>query len=165
MWKYIHNVPNPTWSLCKYIIMCQNRADISPVLAYLGIFTVNPSYHLDHLGRISPLYLTHKLFIQNYEQIPGGSMAGSPIIYSLRHSIDCNSQLSENWTRRSRLTVLPHQCFWTHWPWGYVAVILEVYHQTCNISHTLVGNIIVDNSDVVGASPVGAAPTTFELST
>ena len=32
--------------------------------------------------------------------------------------------------------------------------------QTSNISHTIVGNIILDNSDVVGASPVGAAPTT-----
>ena len=28
------------------------------------------------------------------------------------------------------------------------------------MSHALVGNIIVDNSDVVGATPVGAAPTT-----
>ena len=34
------------------------------------------------------------------------------------------------------------------------------YRKTSNISRTLVGNKIVDNSDVVGASPVGAAPTT-----
>ena len=34
------------------------------------------------------------------------------------------------------------------------------YRKTSNISRTLVGNEIVDNSDVVGASPVGAAPTT-----
>ena len=33
------------------------------------------------------------------------------------------------------------------------------YHKTSNISRTLVGNKIVDHSDVVGASPVGAAPT------
>ena len=33
------------------------------------------------------------------------------------------------------------------------------------ISRTLVGNKIVDNSDVVGASPVGAAPTTSLFST
>ena len=33
------------------------------------------------------------------------------------------------------------------------------YHQTSNIRHTLVGDKIVDHSDVVGASPVGAAPT------
>ena len=34
------------------------------------------------------------------------------------------------------------------------------YGQTSNISRPLVGNKIVDHSDVVGASPVGAAPTT-----
>ena len=34
------------------------------------------------------------------------------------------------------------------------------YRKTSNISPTFVGNNIVDNSDVVGASPVGAAPTT-----
>ena len=39
------------------------------------------------------------------------------------------------------------------------------YRQTSNISHTFVDNIIVDNSDVVGALPVGAAPTTSSLST
>ena len=39
------------------------------------------------------------------------------------------------------------------------------YRQTSNISHTLVGNKIVDHSDVVGASPVGAAPTTSSFST
>ena len=33
------------------------------------------------------------------------------------------------------------------------------------ISRTLVGNKIVDHSDVVGASPVGAAPTTYSFST
>ena len=40
-----------------------------------------------------------------------------------------------------------------------------IYRQTSNITCTLVGNITVDNSDVVGASPVGAAPTTSSLST
>ena len=39
------------------------------------------------------------------------------------------------------------------------------YHQTSNISCTLVGNKIVDHSHVVGASPVGAAPTKFSFST
>ena len=34
------------------------------------------------------------------------------------------------------------------------------YHQTSDISHTLVGNKLVDHSDIVRASPVGAAPTT-----
>ena len=39
------------------------------------------------------------------------------------------------------------------------------YRQTFNISRTSVCNKIVDHSDVVGASPVGAAPTTFAIST
>ena len=34
------------------------------------------------------------------------------------------------------------------------------YPQTSNISGISIGNKIVDYSDVVGASPVGAAPTT-----
>ena len=40
----------------------------------------------------------------------------------------------------------------------------SIYRQVSNIRRTLVGNKIVDNSDVVGASPVGAAPTTSSLS-
>ena len=41
----------------------------------------------------------------------------------------------------------------------------ETNRQVSNIRRTLVGNKIVDNSDVVGASPVGNAPTTYSLST
>ena len=40
----------------------------------------------------------------------------------------------------------------------------EVYRKVSNIRRTLVGNKIVDHSDVVGASPVGAAPTTSSFS-
>ena len=39
------------------------------------------------------------------------------------------------------------------------------YHKTSNIRHTLARNEIVDHSDAVGASPVGAAPTTSSFST
>ena len=42
---------------------------------------------------------------------------------------------------------------------------INTYRKTSNISRTLVGSKIVDNSDVVGASPVGAAPTTSSFST
>ena len=38
------------------------------------------------------------------------------------------------------------------------------YRKTSNISRTLLGNKIVENSDVVGASPVGAAPITSSFS-
>ena len=47
--------------------------------------------------------------------------------------------------------------------------ILHMYNistmKVSNISRTLVGEEIVDHSDVVGASPVGAAPTTSSFST
>ena len=41
----------------------------------------------------------------------------------------------------------------------------NMYCQVSNIRRKLVGNKIVDHSDVVGASPVGAAPTTSSFST
>ena len=49
----------------------------------------------------------------------------------------------------------------------YSGVILKSvnYRKVSNIRPTLVGNKIVDHSDVVEASPVGAAPTTSSFST
>ena len=47
----------------------------------------------------------------------------------------------------------------------YHACEMLDYHQTSNIRHTKVGNKIIDHSDVVGASSVGAAPTTSSFST
>ena len=41
----------------------------------------------------------------------------------------------------------------------------KIYRQVSNLRRTLVDNNIVDHSDVVGASPVGAAPTTSSFST
>ena len=41
----------------------------------------------------------------------------------------------------------------------------DTYRQTSNIRCTLVGNKIVDRSDVVVASPVGAAPTASSFPT
>ena len=50
-------------------------------------------------------------------------------------------------------------------PFEVHVITLNMYRQVSNIRRTLVGNNIVDISDVVGASPVGAAPTTSSLST
>ena len=47
----------------------------------------------------------------------------------------------------------------------YIPWVNVNYPKTSNICCTLSGNKIVDNSDVVGASPVGAAPTTSSFST
>ena len=48
---------------------------------------------------------------------------------------------------------------------GHLTARFADYRKVSNISSTLVGNNIVDHSDVVGASPVGAAPTTSSFST
>ena len=54
-------------------------------------------------------------------------------------------------------------------PWTIQAGIRGLfqyeYRKTSNISGTLVGNKIVGNPDVVGASCVGTAPTTSSFST
>ena len=60
----------------------------------------------------------------------------------------------------------------THRLWRFRKCTAKLRHlyflnhrKTSNIRRTLVGNKIVDHSDVVGASPVGAAPTTSSFST
>ena len=55
--------------------------------------------------------------------------------------------------------------FYEHNQQQVLAYFSYIYRKVSNIRRTLVGNKIVDHSDVVGASPVGAAPTTSSLST
>ena len=50
------------------------------------------------------------------------------------------------------------------WEWIQLLFYTEYFICTGNINRTL-SNKIVDHSDVVGASPVGAAPTTSPFST
>ena len=56
--------------------------------------------------------------------------------------------------------------FWSSecWIW-YLGSSDSWYRKISNISRTLVGYKIFDHSDVVGALPVGAAPTTSSFST
>ena len=55
---------------------------------------------------------------------------------------------------------------WYRWEnsW-WIFFNISDYRKVSSIRRTLVGNEIVDHSDVVGASPVGAAPTTSSFST
>ena len=50
------------------------------------------------------------------------------------------------------------------WSWFKWCILIFTYRQASNIRRTVVGNEIVHHSDVVGASPVGAAPTTSSFS-
>ena len=51
------------------------------------------------------------------------------------------------------------------WSFNVETVHNQHYRQVSNISRTLAGNENVNHSDVVGASPVDAAPTTSSFST
>ena len=57
----------------------------------------------------------------------------------------------------------------THWSNTFLALTHQnadtEYHKSSNISHTPVGNEFFYHSDVVGTSPVGAAPTISSFST
>ena len=46
-----------------------------------------------------------------------------------------------------------------------VCVMFDNYRKISSIRRALVGNKLVDHSDVIGASPVGTAPTTSLFST
>ena len=57
---------------------------------------------------------------------------------------------------KTETETLAHGQLWNH---------IDNYRKISKISCTLLGYEIVDHSDVVGASPVGAAPTTSSFST
>ena len=49
-------------------------------------------------------------------------------------------------------------------PEPMVNQVTDTYCQTSSVRCTLVGNKIADHSDVVGALPIGTAPTTSSFS-
>ena len=70
-------------------------------------------------------------------------------------------------SKRSPCCVL-YTIQWRSREWEILAALTRanwLYCQTSNIRLTLLDNKIVDHSDVVGASPVDAAPTTSSFST
>ena len=70
----------------------------------------------------------------------------------------CNLEYSKIW--KSILSIASYgQHLW------YDELNELIYRKISNIRRTAIGNKIVDHSDVVGASPVGAAPTTSSFST
>ena len=71
---------------------------------------------------------------------------------------DMVSWQNSNWPRVHCFALPHHQCT-RYGQFHYM------HCQTSVIRHTFVGNKIVDHSDVVGASPVGAAPATSSFST
>ena len=70
-----------------------------------------------------------------------------------------NRWVAENMYDYTYITFFPRGV-WYLLTWQVRIIIWLIYRQNSNIRRTLVGSNIVDNSDVVGASAVGAVPTT-----
>ena len=83
--------------------------------------------------------------------------------------IDVNQWIEFDWIHKKNLMEILHGnilfgMLATVGKLGFTSTSKE-YCKVSNIRHTLVGNDIVDHSDVVGVSPVGAVPTTSSCST
>ena len=81
-------------------------------------------------------------------------------VFAQRKLVQLNC-LSRHITTKNLLDAVKPCRAWNVWNGETVLT----YRQVSNISHTLVGNKIIDHSQIVGASPVGAAPTTSSFST
>ena len=104
---------------------------------------------------------TCRLFLLSFELFPATLEPGVRCTYTclfdgLKEKYTCIANFYvwiNNHVSNTQSTYL--NCQWSY----------DMYRKTSNIRRTLVGNKIVDHSDVVGASPVGAAPTTSSFST
>ena len=74
------------------------------------------------------------------------------IVNTLKVNFQKSRKYGQKWSR-TRLSI--------NSDWHFTS---SIYCQVSNIRRTLEGNQIIDHSDVVGASPVGTAPTTFSFS-
>ena len=84
-------------------------------------------------------------------------------LYDLRTEIIYTSKMTSSYWIRKPVLCLCHVV--SSILYGMTIYIENIYCQTCNISRTLIDSKIVDHSDVVGASAVGAASTTSSFST
>ena len=146
-------------------------------------------YHLYHMGLINKCIMldiyTHDIdgLVQDYSIIRALAMeilqsCTKPSNYNI--DIEGFVQVRRNCIAKALELHLDwsNPTVGTKWGWGLLKLSLLIslwwkslickntsYRKTSNISHTSVGDEIVDNSDVIGASPVGAAPATSSFST
>ena len=86
------------------------------------------------------------------------------IIYLMRYDANYESNAMSLWNcvalQTNKFLVKHHYQMNKKWDLICCGVLQQKckYRQTSNIRHTLVGNKIVDDSDVVGGSPISTAP-------
>ena len=95
-------------------------------------------------------------------ELAESSHKGPTILYlNVFHAVSLMSFWTNSWVAGH---LKPQDAHVKWWWWSEQPLVVS-YRKVSNIRRTLVGNKIVDHSDVVGASPVGAAPTTSSFST
>ena len=109
---------------------------------------------------LATVVMLNKKCISNINSQVGYLYIGTPGWVHM-HSNICDAYIQQNLDNHLSTYIV-------NWWWQAVSrysAVRIIYRQVSNISRTLVDNTIVYHSDVVGASPVGAAPTTSSLST
>ena len=84
------------------------------------------------------------------------------------HTPSHNEHMASKTSGKKLSALLDEANFQDLWPlcaWSYTLYPKGLYRWLSNMRRTLIGNKIVHHSDVVRASPVGAAPTTSSFST
>ena len=154
--------PNMAWNA---IIWSSNRRTRKTAWWSLTVGWRQSSvkFCLSHRSNLSQIQYTCKLAILCQNQAGNG-----PVLTHYGMLIDGESPLSVASQVGQGMVCL----FWVEPRSLTDSIVLNttvwwytMYRQTSNTSRTSIGNILVDNSDVVGALPVGAAPTTPSLST
>ena len=132
----------------------------------MGLFSCMYSYYTARLAPIHVSHMAHMVsYIMNYEYM---DVYYEPLNTRAGQAGDFSSSLlgQHNGVSQWVLIVMSPPgvlMAWNEDSHGRLTVTYEAnntYCQTSNISCTLVGNKIVDHSDIIGALPVGAAPTT-----
>ena len=154
----------------KLIKLYKNKINSSPPnkmaalsqTSYLSTYILNSRFHKN-----LPTFHNHssdtyrdkcKLLVLSNLQINDGTVDCLPIQeiqqFHLKSREILNSQRSNTQ-------------YWMIYKSPSNSIIMKtcIYCKNSNISRTMVGNKIVDHSDVIGAVPIGAAPTTSSFST
>ena len=150
-----------TWNQANTIECRYNVVQYNMILHTLLRQSINRNSYSQQTPHITPSYLTltGKLwgvyceeFGENWLRYNGTALYKVPLKSCQSRTVGLAFILDTAWYCNSFEYQVPVD-------------FIYCYRKTSNISCTLVGNKIDDHSDVVGALPVGAAPTTSSFST
>ena len=153
------------------IVIVINSMNISPMEGNMQIdceWLLPPTIYLKFRKKMFHDAMTLKSFLHHWHFVRGISLS---LVVSLTKAQVC--RIFMFLLLACACCGKQSNCQWSNMPWQpcHVSDIWDhdcsemEYCKTSNISCTLIENKIVDHSDVVGASPVGATSTTSSFST